>query len=248
MKRAWIGLRELPHYRRDAFAAGAKRMGYVPTFGTTLHPDHNDILVIWNRFGPAGIAADAFERAGLPVLVAENGYLGNDFAGDRWYALSRNHHNGAGTWNHYGKARWDELGVELTPFRTNGDELVLLPQRGIGEAGVAMPRDWTGGAAQRSGGRVRLHPGTKTATDLARDLAHAWGVYTWGSGAAIKALLWGIPVYSDMPNWIAGDAAARYGEAPNRCEHSRLHMFRRLAWAMWRLGEIESGFAYDVLL
>lgn len=248
MKRAWIGLRELPHYRRDAFAAGAERTGFTPIFATTVHPGDQDILIIWNRFGPGGAAADAFERRGLPVLVAENGYLGNDFAGDRWYALSRNHHNGAGTWNNYGSARWDKLGIELTPYRQGGTEMVLLPQRGIGERGVAMPPDWLASAARRTGARVRLHPGTKPCKDLAADLANAWSVYTWGSGAALKAMQLGVPVYSDMPNWIAADAAAKLGDVPNRCERTRLQVFRRMAWAMWRLGEIESGFAFDVLL
>ena len=73
MKRAWIGLKELPHYRRNAFAAGARRLGYEPVFNVTATPGDKDLLVIWNRFGGADNAADAFERAGCPVLVAENG-------------------------------------------------------------------------------------------------------------------------------------------------------------------------------
>lgn len=248
MKRAWIGLKELPHYRRDAFAAGVARLGYAPEFRLTTTPGDNDILVIWNRFGAAGNAADHFDHAGCPVLVAENGYLGNDFAGDRWYAISRSHHNGAGHWQHYGNDRWDKLGVALAPYRMQGSELVVLPQRGIGEAGVAMPGDWLGDAARRSQGRVRPHPGTRQGVDLQQDLAKAWAVYTWGSGAAVKALMWGIPVYSDMPNWIVAGAATRYGLPLNLCDQSRLTAFRRMAWAMWRLGEIESGFAFDVLL
>lgn len=247
MQRAFIGLREQPHYRRDAFAAGAKRVGYEPQFGLTTKPNANDLLVIWNRFGPSGNAANAFERVGAPVLVAENGYLGNDFAGDRWYAISRSHHNGAGTWNNYGPARWDNIGVDLAPFRTKGSELVLLPQRGIGEAGVAMPRNWIS-EKTHAVTRVRRHPGQHTCTPLQQDLANAYAVYTWGSGAAIKALAWGIPVYSDMPNWIVSDACAAFGAPLNLCSRTRLQTFRRMAWAMWRLSEIESGFAFDVLL
>lgn len=248
MKRAWIGLRELPHYRRDAFAAGAQHCGYAPVFATTQQPGDQDILVTWNRRGADHQAAIAFECAGRPVLVAENGYLGADFAGERWYALSLSHHNGAGTWHDYGAKRWDSWRVQLAPFRAGGDELVLLPQRGIGEPGVAMPPQWPQWAAARTGGRVRRHPGKLAGTDLAVDLAHAHSVYTWGSGAAVKALALGIPVYSDMPGWIAQDAAARYGQVPNRDPVARLHMFRRLAWAMWTLDEIASGRAMQALL
>jgi hypothetical protein len=70
-------------------------------------------------------------------------------------------------------------------------------------------------------------------------LAKASKVVTWGSGAAIKALMMGIRVESHMPNWI--------GEQDNTDE-GRLAMFRRLAWANWRLSEIESGQAFRWLL
>lgn len=248
MKRAWIALKEMPHYRRDAFAEGVKRIGYQPEFGLTQRPGPQDLLVIWNRYGASASAAAVFEREGLPVLVAENGYLGNEFAGSRWYAISKNFHNGAGSWPHYGSSRWDSLEVELQPFRLSGEELVLLPQRGIGSEGVAMPRSWELYAAQRSGGRLRPHPGLRSCIPLEQDLAKAYAVYTWGSGAALKALVWGIPVYADMSNWIGASAAARFGEEANRSELARLEMFRRLAWAMWTLEEIESGAALDLLL
>lgn len=249
MRNAYLGLREQPHYRREAFAAGIKRLGYTPCFGTTCAPRDSDVLIIWNRFGAAGNAANAFERIGAPVLVAENGYMGNDFVNDRWYALSRSHHNGAGTWNNYGASRWDKLNVQLAPFRQQGQELVILPQRGIGEAGVAMPLNWVSTAitANRHA-RIRQHPGINKCVPLEHDLNKAYAVHTWGSGAAIKALAWGIPVISDMPHWIAKEASSCLGALLNTCERTRLQTFRRLAWAMWRINEIESGFAFDVLL
>jgi hypothetical protein len=42
-----------------------------------------------------------------------------------------------------------------------------------------------------------------------------------------------------MPQWI--------GEQDNT-DAGRLAMFQRLAWAQWRLSEIESGFAFRWLL
>jgi hypothetical protein len=71
------------------------------------------------------------------------------------------------------------------------------------------------------------------------DLANAAKVVTWGSGAAIQALLMGIPVISEMPGWI--------GEQDNT-DAGRLAMFRRLAWAQWRHEEIGSGEAFHWLL
>jgi hypothetical protein len=64
-------------------------------------------------------------------------------------------------------------------------------------------------------------------------------VVTWGSGAAIKALQWGIPVVSEMPDWI--------GEQDNT-DAGRLEMFRRLAWAQWTMEEIAHGEPFARLL
>jgi hypothetical protein len=210
----------------------------------TTKPDARDVLCIWNRFGPNAEAARAFERAGRPVLVAENGYLGVEFAGDRWYALSRNLHNGAGTWPEGGPERWDALGVPLEPWRQGGSEIVILAQRGIGSPPVAMPRDWPQRVAHL--GRMRRHPGFKPTrvVPLRADLARARAAITWGSGAALQALLWGVPVFYAFEQWIGAPAARPLKDIEQgpRCDDAaRLGMFRRLAWAMWRIGEIWSG-------
>ena len=102
-----------------------------------------------------------------------------------------------------------------------------------------MPRDWPQTAHAKHGGRVRRHPGKSEGIPLADDLARAGKVVTWGSGAAIKALQWGIPVVSDMANWI--------GEQDNT-DAGRLAMFRRLAWAQWTHRELESGDAFAWML
>jgi len=242
--RALCLLREQVPYRRAAFIAGLLVCGYEVC--DRIHdPRTGDVLVIWNRYGVFDNDANRFERAGATVLVAENGYLGNDFAGGIWYALSRGQHNGAGSWKEGGPERWDRLGIACAPWRYGGREVVVLPQRGIGPPGVAMPRDWLTKTRARllaSGirHRVREHPGTRTdAVPLEQDLDEAAAVVTWGSGAALKALLLGIPVFYDMPNWIGSRAAAWIGDGPFRGDP--LPMFRRLAWAMAPLEEIASG-------
>lgn len=130
--------------------------------------------------------------------------------------------------------RWDSLGVELAPWR-DGGETVGLPQRGIGPAGVAMPRTWVPPGCDR----IRRHPGVNPCKPLDDDLADAGKVVTWGSGAAIKALMLGIKVESHMPKWC--------GEQDNTDE-GRLNMLRRLSWAQWRLSEIEAGDPFRWLL
>lgn len=199
--------------------------------GVTTRPGERDILVTWNRIREGETAARAFESRGRPVLVTENATWGNEFAGERWYTLARGFHNTAGCFPVGGPERWDRLGVQLAPARTDG-EIVLLPQRGIGPPGVAMPASWPEIALRRHGGRLRPHPGTRKAIPLVDDLAQCGRVVTWGSGAAVQALLMGIPVISEMPGWIAEQ---------DNTDAGRLQMLRELAWAQWTLLEIASG-------
>lgn len=250
--RAVCKIRETPHYRRDAFQGGLKRCGYTLTDHIS-DPGPDDLLVIWNRYGVLHEEAKRFERAGARVIIAENGYLGVDWIGDRWYAMSLTHHNGAGTWNAHGPERWASFGVDLCDWRQPGGELIVLPQRGIGPKGVAMPRDWARRilpSLQGTRHRIRQHPGMNKCIPLKRDLQDALAVVTWGSGAALKALVYGVPVFYEMPKWIGGTAACHVDQADFRhpVYADRLPMFERLAWAMWRVSEIESGEAFECLL
>jgi hypothetical protein len=238
--RAWLNLRQGVPERRDAFIKGLHRMGFHVEPGVTSRPGDRDILVTWNRVQEGRIAADQFEARGLPVLVVENATWGNTFAGQRWYHIGFGRHNTAGRFPVGDAERWDGLGVELAPFRTSGEETVILAQRGIGAAPTAMPPAWPQNAAKRHApARIRPHPGMTPAKPLQADLARARGVVTWGSGAAVLALMWGIPVISEMRDWI--------GEQDNT-DAGRLAMFRRLAWAQWRLDEIQSGEPFARLL
>lgn len=225
--RAWLNLRHADSDRARAFTKGLERVGYTVVHGITASPADGDAMVTWNRIGHADYAARVFGDRGLPVIVAENATWGNDFCGRRWLTLARKFHNTAGMFPVGGVERWDDLGVEFEPWRTEG-ETVVLPQRGIGPAQVAMPRGWPYGIK----GRVRLHPGQRQAKELKDDLANAGKVITWGSGAAVKALMWGIPVEAHMPNWIG---------AQDNTDTGRLDMMRRLAWAQWTTDEIQDG-------
>jgi len=234
----FLNLRHQQSDRAAQFTHGFKRLGYSVELGLTFDPKDGDLLCTWNRIADGDRAARIFESRGLHVLVTENASWGNGFLGRKWLTLARSFHNMAGMFPFGDAERWDALGVDLAPWRTEG-ETVFLTQRGIGCAECAMPRHWLDAAQRRFQGRVRHHPGNKPAKPLAADLAHCGRVVTWGSGAAVQALMWGIPVVSDMPNWI--------GDQDNTVA-SRLEMFRRLAWAQVEMSEIESGSAFERLL
>lgn len=242
--RALCLLHESLAARRTGFERGLARAGFDPV-AALPQPGPGDLLIIWNRYGRYHRLAVQVEKAGGRVLVCENGYLGKRWLGRHWIAMSLGHHAGAGHWHHGGPQRWDALGVEIAPWREGGHEVVILAQRGIGEAGIAAPTGWAQAVRRRIGGRIRHHPGRADPGDLLEDLRDAACVVTWHSGAALKALLAGIPVWYAFDRWIGAPACGRlaaFGPVPVRGD--RLEMFRRLAWAQWSFDEIESGEAF----
>jgi hypothetical protein len=232
--KAWLNLRHPIAERTTAFTKGLQSLGYEVQLGVTVDPGSEDVLVLWNRIREGARAADAFEAVGRPVLIAENSLWGNDFVDGPWLSLSKGFHNTAGAFPVGGPERWDSLGVYLPKFRQSG-ETIVLPQRGIGPPEVRMPSAWP----RLQKGRLRPHPGKLLGKPLEADLFNAGKVVTWGSGAAVKALLMGIPVESHMPRWSAEQ---------DNTDAGRLAMFRRLAWSQWRVSEIRSGDAFKWML
>lgn len=253
MSVATILLRDGPPYRLDAFIRGLQALKYAIARSEQPKPGPGDVLVVWNRFSVYEAVARRYEAAGATVLVTENGYIGVDEFGHHLFALSQSHHNGAGKWHCGVEDRWAMLGIGLTPWR-RGEDVLVLPQRGVGPKGVAMPRDWEADVVARlrkitkRNIRVRPHPG-KDKKPLEPDFRNVHAAVTWGSGAAIKAIVAGIPVFHEMPAWIGAPAAkGSIQELERPFLEDRLPMLRRLAWAQWDVSEISSGKAFRCLL
>lgn len=230
--RAYLNLRHSVGDRVQAFEAGLRLAGFSDVH---MGAGRGDLLITWNRIGHGEAMARECERSGIPVIVAENPSWSTSVPG-QWLHVTRSRHNTAGVYPVGPKQRWDDLGVALAPWRRNEGEVVILAQRGIGSPPVAQPFDWH----TKQKGRLRLHPGRlEPRKTLREDLAHAGKVVTWGSAAAVQALIWGIPVESHMPNWIG---------AQDNTDAGRLAMFRRMAWAQWTHEEIGSGKTFAHLL
>lgn len=254
MPRAISILASAPWRKQQSFKAGLENAGYS-VYNTFLEPIRSDdILVLWNRHAHEDGHAKRYEQAGARVIVAENGYIGTDPDGGKLFALALNYHNGAGKWNVGDPSRWT---LELRPWRASGEFILVLPQRGMGPPGVAMPRNWTQTIMQKLKNMtrrpiiMRMHPGqNKNGYDVYPAFEGAHAVVTWGSGAAIKAIHAGIPVFHDFDRWIGADASRRLdtGNIELPFLGDRLPMFQKLAWAQWSLKEIESGEAFRWLL
>lgn len=255
MRRALCLIREAPCYRRDSFERGLRAVGFHLTRQLS-DPRPGDLLCIWNRYGHFEEVAEKFERAGARVVVAENGYIGQDDQGRQLYAIAEGQHNVAGSWHIGNGGRFARLGIEPRPWRQDGKHILVTAQRGIGSKLMASPRGWAEDVARRLKERttrevrIRPHPGNKApAKPLEEDLRDCWAVVTWASGAAVKALIAGIPVFYCAPHWIL-EGAARKGiddiESPwmgDRTPH-----LERMAYAQFTVDEIASGEPFRLLL
>ena len=94
--------------------------------------------------------------------------------------------------------------------------------------------------------RIRPHLGLQEIIPVERDIQNARAVVTWGSGAAIKALAMGIPVFYGFNDWIAKDGATLISQADwkNPQRPDRTKAFENVFSAMWTIQEVESGIAF----
>jgi hypothetical protein len=147
------------------------------------------------------------------------------------------------------------LDAPRRPWRSTGDHIVVLPQRGMGEPGVRMEKSWTADVVRRLEAVtrrpivVRDHPGPRPHPPLMHELEGAWCAVTWASGGGIKAICYGIPVFYEFPKWIGAEAAV-FGidriEAPYLGSPGT--MLRKLSWAQWSRQEIATGEPFRWLL
>ena len=262
-------IRPGPEYRRQQFEAGLEEAGFTlvdPPYKLT-DPKPGDLLVTWNLIGAMQGEAARFRQAGATVIVAENGYLGAelnhhnkpfDSEGRQLYALALDRHAGAGNWPVGDASRWVSQGIGVYPWRTDGEHLLVLGQRGIGEPGVAAPRGWAELATQTLKHhtsrpvRIRPHPGREPekARPLLEDLEGCWAVVVWSSNAGLQALCRGYPMICDFSKWIGFHAGKSmlHIETPCLDDLRREEVLTRVAWAQYSIDEIASGWPFKWLL
>lgn len=255
--RALLLIRDAPHYRSDAFRSGLSACGF-DVRRELGDPRPGDVLVCWNRYGTAELLGERFEKAGARVLVCENGYLGTDDDGRQLYAIAEGQHNGAGRWAAGSWDRFASLRVAVKDWRADGGHVLVTGQRGIGSREMASPPGWAEDVARRLRAhtkreiRIRRHPEERPlrpSVPLEQDLERCWAVVTWASGAAVKAIVAGVPVFFEAPHWILSGAAKRdIREIEQPWMFNRAPHLERLAWAQWRVDEIASGLPFRRLL
>jgi hypothetical protein len=261
MPTAYVHLPHQVSYRREAFINGFARLGYIVHQCQPPRPlGVEDVAVIWNRTARSKMTVDMAKIGGGAVIVAENGYWGQDAQGRQAYALALDGHCGSGRW--YAPpgddSRLQRLQIDFKPFRTiAGERVVIAGQRGIGSEAMRSPPEWDSIVAanlQFKGfeALVRPHPGVDKHANgpLMDDLADARCLVVWSSNCATEALIEGVPVFYDAPAIVTAGAARPFREFPTGAsyEGQRQDVFERLAWAQWFVDEIDSGEALRILV
>jgi hypothetical protein len=263
-------IRPQPWYRRDAFVSGLRVAGHDVRIGPPRDVDRDTAIVIWNRYADNHEIACRVEAAGGRVLVAENGYLGAGGVSPKfeayeradpehvYYAIARQWHNGGGSWDAQdGPDRFRRLGVRVKPWRTEGEHVLVCPNRSFGVPGRMMPLNWIEDVTRRLRRVtsrpivVRPHPNDRLPqTPLAADLENAWACVIWSSSCGVHSLIEGVPVVSEAPAWIC--KAAAFDQLPEKLgrEHNRARRaaLERMAWAQWNVNEIAAGEPFRLLL
>lgn len=269
--------RDPAEHRAEWMVAGLEALGYTvrPCYGNqaNIEPciptDDRDILLVWTKSRHTIEApADAFEEAGGRVVVCEESHF-KGMVDEKIFSLCFHDHNGAGLWPEYGPRRWKDLGLELKPWREDGDHILVCGQRGIGSKMMHSPVDWHLQVRHKLTTtrpvQVRAHPKSRLQQDqgfiqiqpetLEKHLVNCWAVVVWSSGAGTKALMDGIPVFYDAPHSFLEGAASKLrggniqdGTLDDPNLYDRLPVFERLAWSQWRTSEIVSGEAFARLL
>ena len=229
---------------------GLSKLGYELAQVPKDDPQPGDILVLWNRLPTMNDTANRYELAGCPVIICEHGWIGEDT-----YAVALSQHNGLGHWHVGEESRWPGFGIDTKPWRESGDHILVIPQRGMGVPPVAMPRDWSERTVNWLKGitdrPIRVRNPKHRRTPLEPEFENCHAVVTWASGAGIKAIVAGIPVFYEMLNWI-GWPAARFTPATPNIENpylgERNTMLHSLSWAMWKDTEIATGEPFRCVL
>jgi hypothetical protein len=231
------------------FGKGLQRLGYQIANVPKQEPTKNDVLVIWNRLHTTDGHAKRYEAAGAKVVICENGWIGEDT-----YAICLGQHNGAGDWYIGPTSRWPSFGIDVKPWRTKGEHVLVIPQRGMGIPPVGMPRNWQVTVTERlndlTDRPIRIRYPQFREDPLEPDFRDAHCTVIWGSGAGIKSIVAGVPVYYEMPEWI-GSPAATDLLVVDTLERpfigDRDAMLHNLSWAMWKTEEIERGEPFECL-
>jgi len=209
-------------------------------------PDDGEMFVTWGQLWNALKTIPKALKQGRPFLHIDNGYIDPARGlATGYYRITYNSPSPI-MWPDAPKAR---LVKSMAPWRENGRGIVIgLPSGFFGRAWGIDSQVWQASCVKelrRYTERPAFTRLKKSPVPLARDLQHAWALYTHSSNVAVDAVLAGIPVFCQptCPAAPVGNLDIAQIERPAMPD--RQAWFNSLIAQQYTVDEMRSGLARD---
>lgn len=216
---------------------------------------------------PRGRVIAKQQIRGLKNLIVETGYINRGTGEDKYYAVGWNGLNGRADFKNKGMPpdRAKKLPVEMKPWRTEGNHIVLCGQvpwdASVDHTNHVQWLIETAAVLQMMTKRLilfRPHPlsGLPNITDcmysasarIEDDLDGAHCCVTFNSNSGVDAVMNGIPVWSfDIGSMVYPISNKLWTDLEKPKMPDRTQWLADLAYAQWRPDELRSGEAWQHL-
>lgn len=145
--------------------------------------------------------------------------------------------------------RWEQLGIELKPWRSGGDYILIckVSDRNEKFLGFNMQADLDNAISvieKQTDLEIKIREkADKWSTPFSKELENAYAVVTWASTTSVEAVVNGTPVYvliESASSPVAGDLH----DIKNPYKPDREQWACNLAYQQWNRKEIHSGEAW----
>ena len=259
----------------DAFLQSCRDRG-IATVPDSMDAD---IAVIWSQLWAGKMRKNQlvwqhYRKHNLPVIVLEVGNLKRDVT----WRVGLNGINRSGYFGavDQGPARAQQLGLELTPWRSAGNYILICTQRADSEQWVNQPapEQWVSDIIKRircytnrpivvrphprfqfkkAWPDVAMHqplkiPNTYDSYNFDSALDNAWAVVNWNSGPGVEAVMKGVPAFVGASSLAAPVANIDFSLVEQPLRPDRQQWLNDLAYTEWTVGEIAQGLPLQRLL
>lgn len=197
------------------------------------------------------------------IVLMDSGYVRRGDGVDNYQMVALDGLNGRGGFR-FDKAdskRWPDLGVEIAPWREDGNHILVVGQvpwdaSVQNSMHVKWLRDTVHELQRHTKRPIRFRPHPKawqhcppikgasySRRAIEKDLEDCWCAVTFNSNVGVDAVLAGVPVIAMDRGSMAYDVAdhdLRSVEAPTIHEHRQIWA-ERLAYTQWNLEEMQQG-------
>ena len=242
-----------------------------------FHNDSADVAVIWSllwagRMQQNQAVWQEFRCSNRPVIVLEVGMLDR---GQTWKVGVNGTGYGCYSTTDLNPYRPQQLGIELQPWKTQGNHILIAAQRTDSEQWIGQPaaEQWlanTVACVKQHSDRsivVRTHPrqpisvpagcyharparlsGSYDDYDFPSDLHGAWAVINYNSGPGSQAVIAGVPAFVGSSSLALPVGNTDLSQIENPIRPDREQWITELCHTEWTLEEIATGKPFERLL